>query len=54
MFQICQEGSFWVEPVLSKDKYVSLKDTTQWRRSGLNPRPLGLGVKHSVLPKEEN
>ena len=29
IFQLCWDGSFWVEPVLSKDKYVLLKDTTQ-------------------------
>ena len=28
-FQLCQDGSSWVEPVLSKDKCVLLKDTTQ-------------------------
>ena len=31
-FQLCLDGSFWVEPVLSKDKCVWLKDTTQWCR----------------------
>ena len=28
-FQLCQDGSSWVEPVLSKNKCVLLKDTTQ-------------------------
>ena len=27
IFQLCRDGSSWVEPVLSKDKYVLLKDT---------------------------
>ena len=29
LFQLCQEGLTCVEPVLSKDKCVLLKDTTQ-------------------------
>ena len=29
VFQLCLDGSSWVEPVLSKDKCVLLKDTTQ-------------------------
>ena len=29
IFQLCRDGSSWVEPVLSKDKCVLLKDTTQ-------------------------
>ena len=28
-FQLCRDKSSWVEPVLSKDKYVLLKDTAQ-------------------------
>ena len=47
-FQLCQDRSSWVEPVLSKDKCVLLKDTTQWRRWGSNPRPLCL--ESSTLP----
>ena len=42
LFQLCRDGSSWFESVLSKDKCVLLKDTTQWRRWGSNPRPLGL------------
>ena len=34
IFQLCRDGSSWVEPVLSYDKCVLLKDTTQWRRRG--------------------
>ena len=48
IFQLCWDRSSWVEPVLSKDKCVLLKDTTQWRRWGLNPWSLGL--KSSTLP----
>ena len=29
VFQLCQDGSSLVEPVLSKDKCVLLKNTTQ-------------------------
>ena len=29
IFQLCQDRSYWVEPVLSKDICVLLKDTTQ-------------------------
>ena len=35
-FQLCWDRFSWVEPVLSKDKCVLLKDTTQWRQWGLN------------------
>ena len=42
IFQLCRDGSSWVEPELSKDLCVLLKDTTQWRRWGWNPQHLGL------------
>ena len=29
IFQLCRDGSSWDEPVLSKDKCVLLKETTQ-------------------------
>ena len=29
IFQLCRDGSSWVEPVLSYDECVLLKDTTQ-------------------------
>ena len=29
IFQLCRDGSSWVEQVLSYDKYVLLNDTTQ-------------------------
>ena len=32
MFQLCQDGSSWVEPVLNKDICVLPKDTMQWRQ----------------------
>ena len=48
IYQLCLDGSSWVETVLSKDKCVLPKDTTQWRRWGSNPRPLGL--QSSTLP----
>ena len=48
IFQLCQDGSSWVEPVLSKHKCVLLKDTTQWGQWGSNQRPLGL--ESSTLP----
>ena len=41
-------NSSWVEPVLSQDKCVLLKDTTQCRRWGSNLQPLGL--ERSTLP----
>ena len=41
IFQLCWNGPSWVEPVLSKDKCVLLKDITQWRLWGFNLRPLG-------------
>ena len=47
IFQLCWDGSSWVEPVLSRDKCVLLKDTTQWWR-GSNPRALSL--ESSTLP----
>ena len=48
IFQLCQDGSSWVEPVLRKDKCFLLKDTTQLRRWCSNPRPFGLEA--STLP----
>ena len=48
---ICQvfgDGSYWVEPVLSKDLCVLLKDTTQWRWWSSNPWRLRL--ESSSLP----
>ena len=47
IFQLCRNGSSWVEPPLSKDKCVLLKDTTQWRWWCSNPQPLDL--KSSTL-----
>ena len=38
----CRDGPSWVEPVLSKDKCVLLKDATQWRQWGLHRRSLWL------------
>ena len=40
IFQLCRDGSSWLEPVLSKDKCVLFKDTTQWGQWGSNPWPL--------------
>ena len=48
IFQSCWDESIWVEPVLNKDKCVLLKDTTQWRRWGSNPRLHSLEA--STLP----
>ena len=48
IFQLCWDRLSWFEPVLSKDKCVLLKDTTQWRLSGSNPQPLSL--ESSTLP----
>ena len=59
IFQLCRDGSSWVEPVLSKDKCVLLKATTQWRRRGSMPRPPWSLVKHSTtdplcsIPQDE-
>ena len=47
-FQLCRDRSSYVEAVLNKDKCVLLKDTTQWRRWGSNPRSLVL--ESSTLP----
>ena len=48
IFQFCRDRIYWVEAVLSNDKCVLLKDTTQWRPWGSNPWPLGL--ESSTLP----
>ena len=48
IFQLCRNGSSWVEPVLSQNKCVLLKDTMQWHRWDLNLRPLCL--KSNTLP----
>ena len=46
IFQLYRTWSSWVEPILSKDICVLLKDTTQWRRWGSNP---GLMVSSQAL-----
>ena len=48
VFQLCWDGSSRVEPVLSKNKCVMLKDTTQQPWWGSNHQPLGL--ESSTLP----
>ena len=48
IFQLCRDGSSWVEPVLSKDYCVFFKDTTQWPQWSLNSQHLDL--KSSTLP----
>ena len=47
IFQLNRDWSSWVEPVLRINVSCSMT-TTQWRRWGSNPRPLGL--KSSTLP----
>ena len=44
--QLCWDGSSWVEPVLSKEKCVLLKDMTQLRLRPANP-PLQTKNKNS-------
>ena len=48
IFQLCQDGSSWAEPVLSKDKCVLLKDTTKWAREAqtCNPSVLSQALYH--------
>ena len=49
IFHLNRDGSSWVEPVLSKDKFLSCSRTTmQWPQWGSNPGPLGL--ESSTLP----
>ena len=48
IFQFHRDRSSLVEPVLSKDKRVLLKDTMQWRWWSWNLRPLCLQL--STLP----
>ena len=48
IFQLSRNWSSWVQPVLSKDYCVLLKDTTQWHQRGSNPQPLDLET--STLP----
>ena len=47
-FSVISGQVAWVEPELSKDKCVLLKDTTQWRWWDMEPWPLGL--ESSTLP----
>ena len=47
IFQLCWDRSSWIEPVLSKYKYVLLKDTTV-TPGKLEPTTLRFGVKHST------
>ena len=48
IFQLCREGSSWVEPVLSKDKCVLLKDHNAVTLVRLEPVDLRSRVKHST------
>ena len=48
IFQLNRDGSSWVEPVLSWDKYVLLKDHNAVTPVRLEPGPLGL--ESSTLP----
>ena len=48
IFQLCRDGFSWVEPALSRDQCVLLKDTMQCCRWGLNPQPLN--HESSILP----
>ena len=48
MFQVCRDWSSWVEPVLSKDKCVLLKDTTQYSDAG-EAEPRSLSVSSQAL-----
>ena len=41
-FSVMSDGSSWVEPVLSKDQCVLLKNTTQWRQWVSNQQPFSL------------
>ena len=45
---VCWDGSSWVEPVLSKDKCVLLKDQNEVTPVRLEPAPPQSRVKHSI------
>ena len=47
IFQLCQDRSSWVEPELSKDKCVLLKDTTHDTCEAQSTAPRSW-VKHST------
>ena len=47
-FQLSQDGSSWVEPVLSKDKWVLLKDHNAVRPVRLKPAVTWFRVMHST------
>ena len=48
VFQLNRDGSFWVEPVLSLDKCVLLKDHNAVTRVRLEPVAPPSRVKHST------
>ena len=48
IFQLYRDGSSWVEPVLSLDKCVSLKDHSTVTPVRLEPAALRSRVKHST------
>ena len=48
IFQLNRDGSSWVEPVLSQDKCVLLKDYNAVTPMGLKPAAPWSGVKHST------
>ena len=48
IFQLCRDGSSWVEPVLSLAKCVLLKDYNAVTRVKLEPAAPRSQVKHST------
>ena len=52
IFQLCRDATSWVEPVLSKDKCVLLKDTTQWHMWGSNWNLHGWVISSTHHPTE--
>ena len=48
IFQLYRDGSSWVEPVLSKDKCVVLKDHNTVTPVRLEPAALRSRIKHST------
>ena len=48
IFQLNKDGSSWVEPVLSQDKCVLLKDHNAVTQVRLEPAALWSRVKHST------
>ena len=52
-FQLSWDGSSWVEPVLSKDKCVLLKDNNSVKPVRLSPWPFSVNIESTIVIQQK-